>query len=59
MKHLNRLGGDAGFPQQHAPSLQWWSTRQGLVSVPGMCIQIDANTYDEGMRGRVGVERKG
>lgn len=59
MKHLNRLDGDAGFPQRHAQSLQWWSTRQGLASVPGMCIQMDADTYDEGIRERGGVERKG
>lgn len=59
MKQFNRLDGDAGFPQRHAQSLQWWSTRQGLVSVPGMCIQMDANTYNEGIRGRGGVERKG
>lgn len=58
MKHLNRLDGDAGFPQRHAQSLQWWSTRQGLASVPGMCIQMDADTYDEGIRERGGVERK-
>lgn len=59
MKLLNRLDGDAGFPQRHAQSLQWWNTRQGLASEPGMCIQMDANTYNEGIRGRGGVERKG
>lgn len=59
MKHLNRLDGDAGFPQRHAQSLQWWSTRRGLVSVPGTCIQMDANTYVRGVRGRGGLERKG
>lgn len=57
MTHLNRSDGDAGCPQQHAQSLQWWSTRQGLVSVPGMCIQMYTNTM-RGYGGKEGWKRK-
>lgn len=33
----------AGFPLQHAQSLQWSSTPQGLVSEPGECT--NTHTY--------------
>lgn len=59
MKHLNKQGGDAGFPQQHAQSRQWWRTRQDLVSVPGMRTQIHTNTHDRGVQGEDGFKGKG
>lgn len=43
-EHLSEQVGAAGFPLQHAQSLRWSSTPQGLVSEPEMCTNIHPHT---------------